>query len=392
MNEETHTGSARNSDTEQTPSSAQAAPANPDGSPAAAKSGDPVRRFTFIVLAVAGLLFVWYVLADRYAPWTNQARIEGFVVPVTPRVSGKVVKVNVVQDKVVQAGDLLVEIDPREYTLSVQRAESDLEIAGQETGADTAAVKAAEAVLAEARAGLLKAQQDVKRYANIHRQDPGAVSAAARDRAEAQRAAAQAQIANATAELEKAKEQLGKGGEDNPRVRDAVATLQQTRIDLADTKLYAPSFGVITNLNIDEGHYAAEGTPLMTFVSANDVWVKAYLRENSLEYLQAGNPVEILLDVLPGRIFQGEVSSIGFAVRPPSGGNAGELEQVKDNSGWVRDAQRFPVIIRFSGDESTGFRRHGAQADVQIYTGDNSVVNALGWLWIRLMSILSYVY
>ena len=126
--------------------------------------------------------------------------------------------------------------------------------------------------------------------------------------------------------------------------------------------------------------------------SAGDVWVKAYLRENSLEHMQKGNPVEISLDALPGRIFLGEVSSIGFAVRPPSSGDAGELENVKEDSGWLRDAQRFPVIIHFSDDAARGFLRHGAQADVQIYTGDNTIVNALGRLWIRFMSVLSYVY
>ena len=70
----------------------------------------------------------------------------------------------------------------------------------------------------------------------------------------------------------------------------------------------------------------------------------------------------------------------------------GELARVEGNSGWLRDAQRFPVVIHFDDTSSYGHRRLGGQADVQIYTSGNIFVNALGWLWIRLLSILSYVY
>jgi multidrug resistance efflux pump len=168
--------------------------------------------------------------------------------------------------------------------------------------------------------------------------------------------------------------------------------LKQAQINLSETKLYAPSDGGITNLTVDEGFYAKSGTALMTFISGTDVWVKAYLRENSLSNLKIGDPVEILLDVAPGKIFKGEVSTIGYGVSQPSGGATGELETVQADSGWLRDAQRFPVIIKFSDDNSRGIRRHGGQADVQIYTGDHFIVNTLGRIWIRLMSYLSYVY
>ena len=130
----------------------------------------------------------------------------------------------------------------------------------------------------------------------------------------------------------------------------------------------------------------------MTFISGTDVWIKAYLRENSLSNLKVGNEVEIALDVAPGKIFKGELVTIGYGVSQDSGGKTGELETVKSNSGWLRDAQRFPVTIKFTDDSTKGFRRHGGQADVQIYTGDHFLVNPLGRIWIRLMSLLSYVY
>lgn len=357
------------------------------------KQRDPVRRYTRIVLVVVVLLFVWYVAADRVAPWTDQARVDAFVVPITPKVSGWVTAVNVGQDQIVDVGTVLVEIDPKPYELAVQRAEANLDIAGQDTGADTAAVAAAEASLATARARLRQDQQNVERLQRIHDQDPGAVSAAARDQALAGRDAAIAEKANAAADLEQAKQQLGKTGEDNARVRDAIATLEQTRIDLAATKLHSPSNGGITNLEVAVGHYATAGAPLMTFVSVSDVWIEAYLRENSLANIQEGDPVDIVLDTAPGRVWKGAVSSRGYAVQKPTSGQAGGLVTVKTNSGWLRDAQRFPVVIRFNDDSARGFRTVGGQADVQIYTqNSNAVLNALGWLWIRFMSLLSYVY
>ena len=83
----------------------------------------------------------------------------------------------------------------------------------------------------------------------------------------------------------------------------------------------------------------------------------------------------------------------GYAVQQPTQGAPGSLVTVKTSSGWLRDAQRFPVIIRFDDDSARGYRFIGGQADVQIYTQkSNALLNGLGSAWIRLMSWLSYVY
>jgi len=353
---------------------------------------DPVRWATLYVFIFCLLLFVWYVAADRLAPWTDQARVQGFIIPITPKVSGNVIKVNVVADQVVAKGNLLLEIDPADYEIALRRAESDLELAGQDVGAGSANIDSTIAQLSEARATLKKKLSDLQRAQNIYDKDPGAMSESEIDRRKAGVEQSESKVRSLLAEVEKAKHKAGGAGEDNARIRDAKAALKQAQINLSETKLYAPSDGGIANLTIDEGYYANVGTPLMTFISGTDVWVKAYLRENSLSNLKIGDTVEILLDVAPGKIFKGEVSTIGYGISQPSGGAAGELETVKANSGWLRDAQRFPVIIKFSDDSSRGIRRHGGQADVQIYTGDHFFVNTLGRIWIRLMSLLSYVY
>jgi multidrug resistance efflux pump len=374
----------------------QTEPAQPtpeDQSPApdgVEQTPDPVRRFTLIVIGIIVVLFLWSVLADRYAPWTDQARVHAWVVPITPKVSGKVKKVNVVKDQVVEAGHLLVEIDKQVFELAVEKAEADLAMAGQEIGAGTEQVAIAEANLAQAKTELSFISTQAQRYLALAK--TGTISRAEADRVRAEADNAGTRLKVAQAELEKAKDQLGAEGQDNPRIRAALAALGKARIDLEETQIVAPLRGGVTNLKVSQGYYAKAGVPLMTFVSFVGEWIQADMRENSIGNVKAGDTVDIVLDIAPGKVFKGIVETKGFAVKAPSYGAAGDVVTIKGSSGWLRDAQRFPVIINFADNRAEGLRMVGGQADVQIYTGESWIIDGLGWLWIRLLSLLSYVY
>lgn len=354
------------------------------------KNEDPVKRVTKIVLYVVAFLFVWYVVADRLAPWTDQARIQAYVIPIVPEISGRIESISVKQNQAVKSGALLLQVDSTDYELALQSADSALKIAGQDIGADTASVSTAQAKVVEAQANLNHMLIQSKRVYEVVKK--GVLPQFEADKARAAVSTAKAKVVSAKSELAKAKSTLGQKGEDNPKIQSAIATLKQAQLDLARTKIYAPSDGGITNLIVDVGHYANKGSPVMTFISIDEVWVQANLRENSVANVKKGNEVDIALDVAPGRIFKGTVSSLGFAIKQQSGGAVGDLETIKGDSGWLRDAQRFPVIITFNDDSVLGYRRLGGQADVQIYTGNNWIINALGWIWIRTMSWLSYIY
>lgn len=354
------------------------------------KNQDPVKRVTKLVLYVVAFLFVWYVMADRLAPWTDQARIQAYVIPIVPEVSGRIESISVTQNQAVKSGALLLQIDATDYELALKSADSELKIAGQDIGADTASVSTAQAKVVEAQANLNHMLIQSKRVYEVV--EKGILPKFEADKARAAVATAKAKVVSAKSELAKAKSTLGQKGEDNPKIQSAIATLKQAQLDLARTKIYAPSDGGITNLKVDVGHYANKGSPVMTFISVDEVWVQANLRENSVANVKKGNKVDIALDVAPGRIFKGTVSSLGFAIKQQSGGAVGDLETIKGDSGWLRDAQRFPVIITFDDDSVRGYRRLGGQADVQIYTGNNWIINALGWIWSRVMSWLSYIY
>lgn len=357
------------------------------------KSRDPVRRLILLLFVIVALLFAWYIAADRVAPWTDQARIQAWIVPIAPQVAGRVIKVAAVEDQLVNPGDLLAVIDPEPYKIEVLRAEAALELAGQDIGAGTAAVNRAQARVVEATVKLDEHEIRFARFESLEARNEGAVSKVQLDRERAARDKAKAQVSSAEAELERAKQQLGPGGEENPKFRDALAALRQARINLANTEIRAPTEGGITNQKITQGYYAQVGIPIMTFVSFSDVWVQANIRENGIANIQPGDLVEMSLDTAPGQIFKGRVFSSGIAVRQPFDARAGEAHVIRSSSGWLRDAQRFPVLIDFDENIPQNLRRVGGQVDVQIYTQkSNWFLNGLGWLWIRLMSLMSYVY
>lgn len=358
--------------------------------PLAEPESRPVRRWALVVLGLCALLFVYHLFADRLTPFTTQASVKAFVVPISPEAAGLITEVNVIDNMTVQVGEVLVRIDAERYRLAVAEAEATLAQSGQDVGAAAANVSTAQAQLEDARANLTHMRKQSVRVENLVAQR--AMAAARLDQAIAAVAQAEAAVAAAEANVAKAKEQLGPRGSDNPKVKAAISALGVARRELEDTVIRAPSRGVITGLQIAVGNYAAVGRPLMTFIAADEVWIEADMRENNLGCLKAGDPVEIVLDVDPGAVHQGRVVSIGWGVGQEQGNAPGELPTARADHSWVREARRFPVRIELLENPLPLGVRVGSQASVIVYTGDHPFLNALGRLRIRLSSILTYVY
>jgi multidrug resistance efflux pump len=148
---------------------------------------------------------------------------------------------------------------------------------------------------------------------------------------------------------------------------------------------------MVESFNLTVGYFAAAGAPLATLVTAEDVWIQADMRENNLGHIDIGDPVELSLDVMPGRIIKGRVRSVGYGVSDGRNSNAGDLPSIAPSLGWVREPQRFPVIITVDREEIRGLGRIGGQASVIVFTGRNFFLNAIGRLQIRIATLLSYV-
>jgi multidrug resistance efflux pump len=310
---------------------------------------DPVRKWTWIILALVFALLSWHLLSDRMTPYTSQARVHALVVPVAPEVSATITAVAVSNNQRVKAGQPLFSLDAKTYELNLKNAEASLE---------------------SASASLKKAETDAIRMQRIRKQDSGAIS----DR----------RVESAEATLESTRGRLG----------SAIAKLAQARLNLERTTIYAPEDGVVSDVKISIGHFAAAGTPLMTFIAVKRIWLQADFTENNLGRMRPGNEALITFDMLPGKVFAGDVRELGFGVAlnstPP-----GSLPTIDNDRSWIRSAQRFPVLIDFDYPTEEGQQltlRVGSQASVVIFSSDHTLLNALAWFHIHLRSIISYAY
>jgi multidrug resistance efflux pump len=348
-----------------------------------------------VALAIL-LSLCWYLAADRYTPYTTQARIEGYVVGVAPQVAGIVAKVFVTNNQEVEEGQPLFEIDASQYQIALDKARSDLENAGRQVGAGSATVNAARANLLAARANERKARQDAERLARLYKEDPGTISVRRVEISEATLEQAKAQVTAAQADIQRAIEQMGGGdADDNTILKTALTAVAKAELDLSNTVVKAPSGGVITDLTSDVGKFAGTGSPVLTLIVIHDVWINAEFTENNLGHVKTGTPVEILFDVLPGRVFHGEVRSIGLGTSAGRNQPAGSLPTIQNDRDWLRQSQRFPVIIGFDTEQDEVLReqlRIGGQASVIAYSEGTGILKLLGKAYIRVASLFSYAY
>lgn len=354
---------------------------------------DPVRKWTLIILALCGVLMIYYLVSDRITPSTTQARVNALVVPIAAEVSGKITEVAVRSNQAVEAGELLFQVDRERYALAVETAEANLQSARQATGASSANIDAAKAQRAAAQATLLSAEQDVVRLRRVKQEDPGAISDRRVEMSEASFMAAQAALEAANANLERARQDLGETGEANYRVLQARASLEQAELDLIRTSVLAPDRGVVTDVRVDRGNFTQAGAPLMTFLASHDIWVQADFTENNLGNIKPGDKVDIVFDALPGTVVKGTIRTTGFGVNVDSA-PLGSLPTIHNDRQWLRDAQRFSVLIDFElprAEDRQGIRV-GAQASVIVYTGGGFLFNPIAWIRMRVLSIFTYIY
>jgi multidrug resistance efflux pump len=190
-------------------------------------------------------------------------------------------------------------------------------------------------------------------------------------------------------------QQMGGDDENDNSILNAANTaVDKAELDLANTTVRAGSAGIITDLRADVGNYAGTGSPVMTLVAIDDVWISADFTENNLGNIHIDTPVEILFDALPGQVFPGSVRSISLGVSDGQATSPGNLPTIANNRDWLRQSQRFPVIVGFDVTDPELRRqlRVGGQVSVIAYTEGAGFLKLLGQAYIRLMSWISYAY
>src|SRR5271167_307102 len=377
------------------------------------KKNRAARPIVFLVVVVALLLVGWFWWDSRHWESTDDAEIDGYIYPINARVSGQVIKVNFDDGQVVRKGDVLVQIDPTDYQVALERAKADyldfqvqaqaarygvpvqsvgsvssirsasadMDSAQAGVAAARKQVDAAQQQVVEAKANAVKLNKDVERYQQLlgrreisQQQFDAAVAAATAENAtvsarEAELLVAQSQVKVAESRIEQANAEL-KNAHVTPNVVAATkaraesadaqtlrykAALDQAQLNLSYTTIVAPVDGVVGKRSVQVGDNIGVGQDLMAIVPLNDVWVTANFKETQLTHMRPGQPVKIKVDTYGGRKWDGHISNIGgatgaiFSLLPPD--NA--------TGNYVKVVQRLPVRIDCDGNDKPDFNKDG---------------------------------
>ncbi|HEU5400485.1 MAG TPA: HlyD family secretion protein [Terriglobales bacterium] len=360
----------------------------------------------FIILVVAGVL-VWHYYYVRES--TDDAQVDGHITPISARVGGTVISINFQDNQEVAAGAILVQLDPKDYQVAVERTKAELADAqasaaaartnvpithtSTATGIDAARanlvaaqreVEAANARLREAQANAAKVGKDLERFKQLITKDEVSrqqydAAVAADQSARATVDAAGAAVATAQSHVIQA-EAAVRGAETGPQqvritearagsaeaaVQKAQANLAQAELNLQYCIIRAPQAGVVSKRSVEVGQTIQPGQPLAALVNLADVYITANFKETQLKNMHPGQAVTISIDAF-GKDLKGHVDSIGGA----TGGRFSLLPADNATGNYVKVVQRVPVKIVLDPGEDQGHRlRPGMSVVPTVYTG-----------------------
>ena len=331
--------------------------ASPENS--AATQGNPARKKAItavtILVAIGAIAYgVYWALVLNHFESTDNAYVQGNVVQITPQVVGTVVAINADDTDHVKAGQVLVKLDPADAQVALDQAEAQLaqtvrEVRTLYANNSTLGAQIAqrEAESARAQSDLARAQDDVSRRAPLVA--TGAVGKEELDHASAQLAASRNSAAAAQSAVQAAREQLASNQtltdgtvDQHPNVLRAAARVREAYLALKRAELLAPVDGYVAKRSVQLGQRVQAGTPLMSVIALNQVWVEANFKEGQLRNLRIGQPVELVADVYGKKVdYHGTIEGLGAGT-----GAAFALLPAQNASGnWIKVVQRVPVRI-----------------------------------------------
>jgi membrane fusion protein (multidrug efflux system) len=321
---------------------------------------------TAVLLALVCFYGLRYLVNARTHESTDDAFIEADIVSLAPKVSGQVQAVHVNDNQFVRNGDLLLEIDPRDYQARVNErraalqasnsavvsAESNLQQARSRVASAEAALAQHQAEAESVAANAAKAEADLRRNQELLQQKTispqefdAARATASNEKANLQ--AARHKVASAEADLAAARNQVTAAeaaiASAQAQVRQAEADLQSAQLDLSYTKIHSPEDGWVTRKAVEPGSYVQVGQNLMALVPTN-LWVIANFKETQLRDMRPGQPARIKVSAYPQNSYSGHVDSI----QAGSGARFSLLPPENAVGNFVKVVQRVPVKILFN--------------------------------------------
>ncbi len=326
------------------------------------------------ILAALGIVYLATVFFHNLThESTDDAFIDAHIVSIAPKIAGRVSTVKVKDNQLVQKGDLLLEIDPRDIEATVAQKQAALEVAqahleNAQMSAEQAEahVKTLRAAYASVEAGTTAAAADTEKLQGDLSRNKGLIASGAISKQDFQHSLSDVNSSQATLESKKrqlqaaaalAEEAVKQAGSSRAQVSaaraevaEAKAELRQAELQKSYTKLTSPETGRVTNKSIEPGNFVQLGQPLFAVVP-QQVWVTANFKETQLTNMHPGQPAEVAVDAYPARPLRGHVDSI----QAGSGARFSLLPPENATGNFVKVVQRVPVKIVL--DEQPGLQQ-----------------------------------
>jgi len=325
----------------------------------------------FVLLIVVPLVVVTvglavYARGGRHME-TDNAYVKANIVAVSADVAGPVIDVGVRDHEQVDAGRLLFRVDPAPFQVEVERAEAQMAVVRTEIESLRADYRVAMAEAKEVEARIRFLRRQVERQAQLkargmtreEQYDEARLNLeSARQRLDAVNERAARIVASLGGEIDRPLEQ-------HPRYQQAKAARDAAQLDLARTRVIAPSAGVVSNMKLQPGEYVSKGVPVFSLIENGPLWVEANFKETQLTHMREGQTATIVADAYPEHEWRATVRTIS----PATGAEFAVLPPQNATGNWVKIVQRVPVqlgIVLAPGDPPL---RAGMTVTVRVDTG-----------------------
>ncbi|WP_108652715.1 HlyD family secretion protein [Dongshaea marina] len=326
-----------------------------------------------VVLLVVAATTYWFSYG-RYMQSTDNAYLHGNITTISAQVSGTVMRSDVTDNQKVKAGQLLAQIDPRQYREQLNEATANLALT-QAQLSNLKATKTLQMALihqaeAEVKSALAKRDQS---YKELVRQQSLSkkhyVSQNTLDQAQSDLKVTNAGLQQAQASLHAAKDKLQvldtQLAEATANIDKSEAAVSQAKLNLSFTEIHAPVDGIIGQRSLRKGMLAEVGQPLLSLVPTNKIWLVANFKETQVGQMRVGQKVKIKIDALSGVTLHGHIDSLS----PATGSQFALLPAENATGNFTKIVQRVPVKILI--DDAAGIRselRPGLSAEVTVDT------------------------
>ncbi|WP_028114326.1 HlyD family secretion protein [Ferrimonas kyonanensis] len=339
----------------------------------------------YLVLGSALTFSLFLISSDNQAPFTTQAEVRKSIAEIAPEVSAEITAIAVNNGDHVHQGQLLMQLDDSRYQLAFKQAQAELKQARQDHQAKFEELHVAEATLVQKQQQASNAHLKLDRHQTLVTQ--GLVTQESVDDSLNAAAVADSAVVAAQADIQRLRVQLAEH-DGNAAVALAEAKLETARLDLIRTRITAPTDGTITNLQLRPGTYVGSGTAVLFLVNDNDSWINADFNEKGLALLQPGAKVLVAFDAIPGKLFEGAITSREQAIYDASSETSG-LANITNDSRWIREQQKVRTRIQVPQLDPRLFS--GSRASIMIHRSD-SLWGSGARLWMQVVSNLRYLY